>query len=214
VTRLTGTGLLADDLYLLAHHDVTGRPYLQARALGIGLAGGLLAELVLDGAVRVSGGQVAVTFAARSPDRLGHQVLGLVARDREPRPAGEWLVFLAGRATDHIAVRLAEAGYLKLVSSRRPWPSPRWVPVSSDCAFAPFGRMRIVLDPARGVSGPDVALAGLAVGCGLGTRLLPYGPAGARRHLDDLVRQLDPDLRELIVQVQAAVDAAVLSHRR
>jgi len=26
---LTGTGLVADDLYLLAHHDVTGKPLLQ-----------------------------------------------------------------------------------------------------------------------------------------------------------------------------------------
>lgn len=214
MTRLTGTGLLADDLYLLAHHDVTGRSYLQPRALGIGLAGGLLAELAFDEAVRVTGGQVAVTSGARSHDRLGHQVLGLLARDREPRPAGEWLVFLAARATDRVAARLAEAGYLTLVRSRRPWRPPRWVPVSSDCAFAPLGRMKSVLDPARTAAEPDVALAGLAVGCGLGSRLLPYGPAGGRRHLDDLVRQLDPDLRELIGQVQAAVDVAVLSHRR
>jgi Golgi phosphoprotein 3 (GPP34) len=41
--RLGGTGRLADDLYLLAHHDVTGKPYLQPRAIGIGLAGALLA---------------------------------------------------------------------------------------------------------------------------------------------------------------------------
>jgi hypothetical protein len=214
VTRLTGTGLLADDLYLLAHHDVSGRPYLQARARGIGLAGGLLAELVFEGAVRVRDGQVAVTLGGRPRDRLGRQVLGLLARDGEPRPAGEWLAFLAGRAAEHVAARLADAGYLTLVDSRRPWRPPRWVPVSSDCAFAPLGRMRAVLDPARGAAELDVALAGLAVGCGLGSRLLPFGPAGGRRHLDDLVRQLGPDLRELIGQVQAAVDVAVLSHRK
>jgi transcriptional regulator with XRE-family HTH domain len=49
VAALTGTGRLADDLWLLAHHDVTGRPNLHARAAGLGLAGGLLAELVLAG---------------------------------------------------------------------------------------------------------------------------------------------------------------------
>ena len=57
------------------------------------------------------------------------------------------------------------------------------------------------------------ALAGLAQACGLGSRLAQFGPAGALRHLDETVRQLNPDLRELISQTQAAVDSAVLSHR-
>jgi Golgi phosphoprotein 3 (GPP34) len=45
-SRLSGTGRLADDLWLLAHHEVTGRPHLRPRQLGLGLAGGLLAELM------------------------------------------------------------------------------------------------------------------------------------------------------------------------
>jgi hypothetical protein len=69
VTPLTGTGLAADDLYVLAHHDVTGRPFLQARALGIGLAGALLAELVLAGAIRVPDGRVALAGGARAGGR-------------------------------------------------------------------------------------------------------------------------------------------------
>jgi hypothetical protein len=43
VTGLSGTGRLADDLYLLAHHEITGKPHLQPRAAGLGLAGALLA---------------------------------------------------------------------------------------------------------------------------------------------------------------------------
>ena len=45
MARLSGTGGLADDLYLLAHHEVTGQPHLQPRAIGLGLAGALLAAL-------------------------------------------------------------------------------------------------------------------------------------------------------------------------
>jgi hypothetical protein len=45
MARLRGTGLIADDLYLMAHDDVSGRPFLQPRATGLGLAGGLLAVL-------------------------------------------------------------------------------------------------------------------------------------------------------------------------
>ncbi len=47
MAALSGTGRVANDLYLVAHHEVSGRPYVQPRALGLGLAGGLLAELML-----------------------------------------------------------------------------------------------------------------------------------------------------------------------
>lgn len=49
MTGLNGTGRVADDLYLMAHQDINGKPYVQPRALGLGLAGGLLAELTLGG---------------------------------------------------------------------------------------------------------------------------------------------------------------------
>ena len=55
--RLAGTGLLADDLFLMAHCDRTGKPLLQPRATGLGLAGALLAELTLLGKIRVSSGR-------------------------------------------------------------------------------------------------------------------------------------------------------------
>jgi len=38
---------VADDLYLLAHDDRTGKALLPPRPLGTGLAGALLAELML-----------------------------------------------------------------------------------------------------------------------------------------------------------------------
>ncbi|GLL07225.1 GOLPH3/VPS74 family protein [Dactylosporangium matsuzakiense] len=48
----------ADSLWLLAHDAGTGRAYLGPRVLGLGLAGALLAELVLGGLVRIDGGLV------------------------------------------------------------------------------------------------------------------------------------------------------------
>ena len=51
MTGLSGTGRLADDLYLMAHHEITGKPHLQPRAVGLGLAGALLAELMLVGTI-------------------------------------------------------------------------------------------------------------------------------------------------------------------
>jgi hypothetical protein len=44
-----GTGRVADELYLIDHHEVTGRVHLSPRAAGLGLTEALLTELVLDG---------------------------------------------------------------------------------------------------------------------------------------------------------------------
>lgn len=70
MARLTGTGLIADDLYLLAHDDVTGKPFLQARALGVGLAGGLLAELAIQDAIRVQADRIALLGLGKQADGL------------------------------------------------------------------------------------------------------------------------------------------------
>jgi Golgi phosphoprotein 3 (GPP34) len=210
---LSGTGRLADDLYLLAHDDVTGRAFLQPRALGLGLAGGLLAELVVTDSIRVWAGGIEIVSRAAPGDGLARRVLGLALTEPQQHPLQEWLTFLAASAGQNVADRLGESGYLTRVSSRRPWRDGRWVPVDPDCAFAPLIRVRAALDPARPVTATDTALAGLAAACGLGSRLLPYGPPDGRRCLEGAVRQLSPSLRELIAQTQAAVDSALLSHR-
>src|SRR5258708_38836514 len=90
---LTGTGLVADDLYLMAHHEVTGKPLLQPRAAGLGLAGALLAELALAGVIGLWQGQVALVDAARPADGLARDVLGVLGREAEPHPVRGWLAF-------------------------------------------------------------------------------------------------------------------------
>lgn len=210
---LSGTGLVADDLFLLAHHDVSGKPFLQPRAIGIGLAGALLAELVLLGRIRIWDDGVEIVDHAMPDDGIAGHVLGLLLTERERHAPRDWLMFLAVTAEQDVAARLEQSGYLTETTSRRPWRVHRWTPVDSDCAFAALARVRVALDPARPAPMHGVLLAGLATACGLGSRLLPYGPPGARRWLDAAVRQLSPDLRELIAQTQAAVDSALLSHR-
>ena len=210
---LTGTGRLADDVYLLAHHEVTGRPLLQPRAAGLGLAGALLVELAMIGAVRMAADGCAVTGRVRPQDGLTRSVQLRMLGERQRHAARDWLAFLAQSAEADVARRLAGAGYLVRAESRRPWGAARWVPADPDCAFAPVIRLKAALDPIRPAALESTVLAGLAVACGLGPRVLPYGPPGARRELAERVRLLGPDLRELISQTQAAVDSAVLAHR-
>jgi hypothetical protein len=219
--QLTGTGLLADDLYLVAHDDVTGRAVVQPRALGLGLAAGLLAELILGGLIDVADGQVVMTRPRRPGERgeppgdpLAGRVLGRVAGEGQPRAVADWLAFLAQRSARDVAVRLSESGYLTWVASRSRWRrAGRWVPADPDCAFVALARARAALDPARDLTADGTALTGLACACGLEPRVMAYVPPGLRRPLPAATALLPPGLRELIARTRAAVDSALLAHR-
>jgi Golgi phosphoprotein 3 (GPP34) len=211
VPGLNGTGLVADDLYLLAHHELSGKPYVQSRALGLGLAGGLLAELMLLGNLGLRQGAVVAAERRAPKEALAHHVLSTLANEREPHPLREWLLFLARRAAGDVAHRLERSGYLTRTGGR--WRGWRLAPVDADSAFAPLLRVRAALDATRPLSAPCGALAGLATACGLGFRWVEFTAPKVSRSLEEAVVQLGPELHELIAQTQAAVDSALLSHR-
>jgi hypothetical protein len=210
---LSGTGLVADDLYLLGHDDRSGKPLLQPRALGTGLAGALLTELMLAGCIGLRhDSTVVITRDTPQGAVQQHRLLKQVADEPGPQPVRSWLRFLAHSAARDVALRLEEAGYLQHVRSRVPWRQDQWIPVNPDWAFAPMLRVRTALNPARPLTAHAAALTGLAVACGLGFRLDLY-QAQAGRPVQDAVAQLGPGLQELIAQTQTAVDSAVLSQR-
>jgi len=209
--QLAGTGRLADDLFLLAHHERTGRPVLSPRAAGLGLAGALLGELILAGTIGICRGEVRASAAAPE-DALAATVLDHLAREGSARPVREWLAFLARTVPGDVAGRLEAAGYLVAVPAR-PWRAARWVPVSADCAFAPVTRVKVALDPVQPADAQAVALAGLAEACGLGARLAAWLPPGSRPRMEAAAGRLDAGLREVITATHAAVGAALLAHR-
>jgi hypothetical protein len=211
--RLSGTGCLADDLWLLAHHERSGRPHLHKRPLGLGLAAGLLAELMIavpPGIVLWS--DDAVTVCPEIPKQAvrAHPVLGLIAAETQPLPVQDWLMFLSRTAAGQIGARLEEAGYVTRCGSRIPgWPT-RLAPVNRDWAYMPVTRIGAALGshPPPGVYG--ALLAGLAVACGLGYRLDLY-ITGAGPAAEAAVARLPQNLQLLIARTQTAVSAAVLT---
>ena len=210
---LSGTGLVADDLYLMAHGDRTGRPRLQPRPLGIGLAGALLAELMLAGWIGLRRDSAVVIIPGVPQDTvMRHALMKQIAEEPGPQLVQAWLRFLARGAARDVALRLEQAGYLEHVRSWVPGRQGRWVPVNPDWAFAPMPRVRSALDPGRPVTPYGAALAGLAVACGLRFLLDQYQTQGGRS-VEDAVAAVGPGLQELISQTQMAVDSAVLSHR-
>jgi Golgi phosphoprotein 3 (GPP34) len=215
---LSGTGLVADDLYLLGHEEGSGKPLLQPSALGTGLAGALLAELLLVSWIALRQQDFAVVITRDAPHDAVRQnpLFKRIADTPEPRPVRSWLRVLAHGATRDVAVRLEEAGYLEHVRGRVPWGEGRWVPVNPDWAFAPVLRARATLDPTRPLTAYSTTLAGLTVACGLGFRLgdeLGDDQTSASRPVKDAVARLGPGLQVVINQTEAAIESAVMSYR-
>lgn len=216
---LHGTGLVADDLYLLAHDDQSGRPLLKPRPLGIGLVGGLLAELMLGGSIGLRRGGTVVLSDTRPGEDLALQVRRQIGAEREFHTLREWLLFLACGAEEDVAGRLERTGYLMRVPCWVPGRPGRWVPVDPDWAFASLLRVRCALNPARPFAAREAALTGLAVACGLGFRLDRYQlpasisveeavRAGSKRATDGCVNQPRGWLR-YVVQVGDSLHRAL-----
>src|SRR5437879_2602770 len=106
-TGLSGTGRVADDLYLVAHDDVSGRPLL-ARGLGLGLAGGLLAELMLGRCIGLYPDGTVGAGRIWPDDGLGRRVRDQVAAERPLLGMRDWLAYLALTAPQDVAARLEQ----------------------------------------------------------------------------------------------------------
>jgi hypothetical protein len=209
---LHGTGRVADDVYLLAHDDRSGRPRLAARPLGLGLAAGLLAELMLADQPAIRVGQDGALWIAREVPRTAisrHPLLRQVDLEPALHPVPDWLAFLASSTVRDVGARLEQARYLTRVSRRLPGLPARLVPADASWAFAPVNRVAAALDPRRVWEPYTAALAGVAYACGLGFRVEPYLTAG--RTVQDTVSWLTPDLQALIRQTRITVSSAVLS---
>jgi Golgi phosphoprotein 3 (GPP34) len=207
-----GTRLLADEFFLLAHDDVSGKPRLHSRVTGIGLASALLSELVLRGCARIRGAELIVEDRRPIDDELTNRVLAMVAA-RPPQPVPDWLAWLAETAADDVAARLAADGIVSRTSSWWPGRSGRWVPANMSTAAWPAARLRMLLMHEQALTVPDVMLAGLALSCGLASYLLWDTRPHSREHLDRLVSGLGQPLRDLLGQTETAVGNAVMSRR-
>ena len=207
------TPLLADDFFLLAHDDVSGKARLPARTVGLGLAGALLGELVLFGNIEVHTGAVVVVDRRPPADALAHRVLDHLLAEQDSHSVHTWLAFLAASAAGNVAERLARFGLVTFQESRLPWRSSRWVPADMTVAAIPAVRLRTYLLRSEPLAVPDVVLAGLVAATGLTPTVLWDLPAVTHRYLDYAMSQLPDSLHAVISETSAAVGNAIASHR-
>jgi hypothetical protein len=220
---------LADEFFLVAHnHDAdTIVPRLHDTGMDLGLAGALLAELVLDRRLEIADGRVVVFDPTPPNDSLAASMLREIVIE-PPHSIRVWLEYLSQDARDKVGSRLHIAGHLAQVRLRKWWggPTVQYRAVSAERALIPEVRLHDLLArPHPGLGRArisqdhklmqDATLASLAHATGLLSALLWFhGPHRARSQLDELRRALPAPLLELAKQTEAAVGDAVLGRRR
>lgn len=212
--------MLADQFYLIAHEDRTGRSRLHPRATGLGLAAAIVGELVLLDRVRVYNGELLVVGREPPGDALAHDVLDLLIVQRQHRELRMWLAFLAQDAEQRVADRLIRAGVVEAVTRRGFRGSQVHIlPTTSDqrnaVAWAPV-RLANMLVQGRQMDLADRALAGLVFATGL-TRYVLWDLPVHRTGMTTLyavVESLPADLRELVEITGASVGSVLAAGRR
>lgn len=212
--------LLADHYFLIAHEDRTGRSRLHPRATGLGLAAGLVAELMLLGRVGMVGGELGVVSREPPGDALAHNVLSLLIAQPQHRDLRIWLAFLAQDAEAKVGQRLLRAGVVEPVVRRKLLSTQtHYMPMNSEqrnaAAWASV-RLANILVHGRTIDLADRVLAGLIVATGL-TRHVLWDIDAHRAgllHLPDIVEALPNSLRDLIEHTEACVGSALAAGRR
>lgn len=207
--------LLADEFFLIAHDDTTGKPRLNPSAAGIGLAAALLGELLLFGRVVLEGGVLTIVDRRPPPDALAHTVLDQLAGEPQHQQVRLWIDFLSHTAAESVGERLARAGAVRRHESRRMLRTTVvYLPVDINAAAWPATRLRALVDRTGSANLPDLTLLGLVGVTNLTREVLWHGRAETGRILDELLATLPPPLRELVAYTEAAIGAAVMSHRQ
>jgi hypothetical protein len=215
MSRLRRTGRLADDFFLMVHDDMSGRSRLSPRILGIGLAGALLGELAVYGAVRIKNGRLRPTDAKPPPDELADSVAQDV-RSEPPLPVRDWLDYLSQEALARVGRRLEAEGLVsyKPPRMRLPGLAGRWTPTDDSTARWPAVDVNLKIHNGT-ADAHHLMLFGLTRATGLNhpsmweIRHLLQGQA----YLDQVLTPLSgsPPLPELLAHAEAAVGSAVTS---
>ncbi|HEX4814654.1 MAG TPA: GPP34 family phosphoprotein [Nonomuraea sp.] len=209
--------MLADDFFLVAWDTTgSGKPRMHLQGIALGLAGALIAELVLARRVAVRGVRLGVADPQRVEDPVADAVLSEIRNSPHHTDVRTWLAYLAQRSLADVSGRLEADGLLqretgKLLRRKQ----PRYFSNDFSRAVWPATRLRLALVKYRPLDPRDMALATLVDACDLTGIVLDDAAdrRAARTYLATLLAAMPQPLSDLSRQVRAAVGDAVLTYR-
>jgi hypothetical protein len=206
---------LADDLFLIAHDDYTGKPHPASNTFSAALAGAVLAELAFDGRIAIDHSQVYVADKRSRQEPLTDRALGEIVHRGDGHPVRTWLDFLSTRVRDRVGERLVNAGLVYRTTSRglSLRSSVRWPGVDPNIVAVPRVRLAAVLE--RGEEPLDMrtaTLAALVAAAGM-LRVLNLENKAAVGKITAARRMLPSALAELLAAVDAVISTPALLRR-
>lgn len=207
---------LADQLFLIAHDDYSGKPLAGPDLLDTALAGAVLGELVFDGRIGITEGRVFIKDHRLWREPVSDRALGEIVRQGDGHAARAWLEFLRPHVREQVGERLVTAGLVSRQESRSlslritvRWPGldPNQVAIPRVHLTYVLGRLDQPLDLQTATLAALVRAGGLIRVLNLANKVLQERIAAARK-------QLPPVLSDLLAAVDAAVAAAALTVRR
>jgi Golgi phosphoprotein 3 (GPP34) len=206
---------LADEFFLIGHDDYSGKPRINADTLDTGLAGAVLAELVMTRRVDVAEGRLMVRDRQTYGEPVTDAALAELIKQAVAHPVRAWVEFLRADVRMMVGRRLLAAGLVEQVSSRGLLRSTtRFVARDPMAAASPRVRVRYVMDHEELLDEHTATLAALMLACGLEQVLATGGDRQVRVALKTMADRLPADLRSLASGVDAAVAAIALTIRR
>ena len=213
-------GRLADDFFLMTHDGLTDKPRLSGRILGLGLAGALLGELILLGAVDiVDDNLVPIADPPTLPIALNDdpapdegeptsrnfldEIIGMLYEEQR-LPVRDWLTYLGQQAPDRVGERLGSENlaYFKPARLSMLGSAGRWLPTDTNTARFPAIDVKLKIHNGKADT-HHLMLLGLTAATGLNNeslweiRDLLQDPALLARTLSPLGLPLERDPEDL-----------------
>jgi len=207
---------LADDFYLIGLDGRSNRPRLHAKAMALGVAAALLAELVLADHIRVNNGRLEVASAHHLPEAREHAyMVGHIIAEPE-HPLSVWLTYFAQTSVDIVLERLVARRFMHVESRGVLRSKQTHVPVDSMAVEWRTLRIGRVIARRDVRTWEDLTIIGLIVATGLTDVIMWNAAAEDRDNLLAILRYLndEPSLHALITQVETLIAAAVLAQRK
>ncbi|XAS63762.1 GOLPH3/VPS74 family protein [Pseudarthrobacter sp. So.54] len=210
-TPTTAELSLPQALLLLATNDKDGKPEVPLFALRTTLAGAILAELDLIGAIELQGKHVRATGAAPATD-LQHE-LELIRGKSRPHTPKRWVSMLEGRAAvQRVYEGMASQGIVERIGEKRLglFRSTRYPEKDHGPEAALLEKLRAALsgappEAARTDPAPPEPAEAESKAVDAGKPELDQGPDAAKPgNADSASRELDDRTAALIALLQAA----------
>lgn len=208
---------LASEFFLLAHDEYNGTAAANPTALGNGLAGALLCELIIAGRITAHGSRLSVRDPRPYGDPATDMVISEMCMQRGDHAVQDWVEHLAEESVRQVAHRLIDMGLVRHEHTRRllgrsvdKYPS-----VDPFEGGRPRAELSIAVDRSEELDLQGVTLFGLLAACGIESALaVDWTGWDVEGVVASYVERLPVELRAVISGVKAAVTSVYVTVRR